>query len=81
MHRPRFLVASIGRPLCYSPYEFEHTCLLQQLKIDSDDLHVDDGQSTLTIECVAEPYVGSETFRSQDVAKNLAQVVKEVVTI
>ncbi|CAM8987819.1 unnamed protein product [Rhodiola kirilowii] len=77
LHRPRFLVASNGRPLCYAPYEFEHICLLQQLDGDPDDVQ-GDGLSTQTIECVAEPYVASEHFRSQDIAINLAQVIKEI---
>uniref|UniRef100_A0A7N0U8I5 RNA helicase n=1 Tax=Kalanchoe fedtschenkoi TaxID=63787 RepID=A0A7N0U8I5_KALFE len=79
LYRPRFLVTSNGRPLCYTPFEFQHNCLLQsQLEGDPDDLHGDDGLSTQTMKCVAEPYVGSKNFQSQDVAINLARIIKEI---
>ncbi|WRX10709.1 Helicase [Theobroma cacao] len=80
--RPNFLAASDGIPTYYSPYEFGHTCLLQcQPQGETDALSSSDEQleqSFETRKCVAVPFVASDHFHTNDVAKNLANAIKEI---
>ncbi|KAF3436447.1 hypothetical protein FNV43_RR23539 [Rhamnella rubrinervis] len=80
--RPKFLGTSDGLPTYYDPYEFEHTCLLKcQLPGDTDALSVDDEQlepSHDTKKCIAIPFVASNNFQSNAVAKKLATIIKEI---
>ncbi|KAK8570233.1 hypothetical protein V6N13_002928 [Hibiscus sabdariffa] len=84
MHRfrPYFLPASNGIPTYYHPYEFAHTCLLecqQQGEIDapsSTDEQLE--ESSELRKCVAVPFVASDHFRTNDVANNLVNTIKEI---
>lgn len=84
MHRfrPKFLRASNGLPSYYSPYEFEHTCLLNcQPNGDGNVLTGDDEHPELTqetMECLSVPFVASTEFQKNDVAKKFANIIKEV---
>lgn len=82
MHRfrPKFLATSNGLPSYYDPYEFEHTCLLE-CQPDGDTDALDDEHlepSSEIRKCVAEPFVASNNFQTNDVVKNLATTIKEV---
>ncbi|XP_021281215.1 DExH-box ATP-dependent RNA helicase DExH8 isoform X2 [Herrania umbratica] len=80
--RPNFLPASDGIPTYYSPYEFGHTCLLQfQPQGETNALSSSDEQleqSFETRKCVAVPFVASDHFHTNDVAKTLANAIKEI---
>lgn len=80
--RPKFLVTSDGLPSYHDPYEFEHTCLFKcQPDVDTDGLASDDEHPALASEiqeCLAAPFVGSNHFRSNDVAEKLASIIKEI---
>ncbi|XP_050265490.1 DExH-box ATP-dependent RNA helicase DExH8 [Quercus robur] len=78
--RPKFLATSNGLPSYYDPYEFEHTCLLQcQSDGDTDALDDDHLEPSSEIrKCVAEPFVASNNFQTNDVVKNLATTIKEI---
>ncbi|XP_030948082.1 DExH-box ATP-dependent RNA helicase DExH8 [Quercus lobata] len=78
--RPKFLATSNGLPSYYDPYEFEHTCLLQ-CQSDGDTDALDDEHlepSSEIRKCVAEPFVASNNFQTNDVVKNLATTIKEI---
>lgn len=81
--RPNFLAASNGIPTYYSPYEFGHTCLLQCRPLGvTNALSSSDEQLEQSLEsrkCVAVPFVDSDHFQSNDVAKTLANTIKEVL--
>ncbi|PRQ26379.1 putative RNA helicase transcription factor C3H family [Rosa chinensis] len=81
--RPKFLSKSNGLPSYYDPYEYEHTCILtcQQPDGDTDALATDDRHlqpSGETTKCFAVPFVASDHFRQNDVAKKLAMIVKQI---
>lgn len=80
--RPNFLAASNGIPTYYSPYEFGHTCLLQCRPLGvTNALSSSDEQLEQSLEsrkCVAVPFVDSDHFQSNDVAKTLANTIKEI---
>lgn len=82
--RPKFLSTSNGLPSYYDPYEYEHTCILtyQQPNGDTDALDTSNRHlepSGETTKCVAVPFVASDHFRKNDVAKKLTTIVKQVV--
>lgn len=76
---------SDGLPSYYDPYEFEHTCLVKcQTKEDLDALEVSDHHlepSHETKKCIASPFVASDDFHKNDVAKTFAGIIKEVLAI
>ncbi|KAK9281663.1 hypothetical protein L1049_004566 [Liquidambar formosana] len=80
--RPKFLVTSDGLPSYYDPYEFEHTCLLECQPNGDTDAPAADGEhlepASEIRRCVAVPFVGSNHFQTNDVAENLATVIKEI---
>ncbi|KAM3735720.1 hypothetical protein ACB098_10G108100 [Castanea mollissima] len=79
-YRPKFLATSNGLPSYYDPYEFEHTCLLE-CQPDGDTDALDDEHlepSSEIRKCVAEPFVASNNFQTNDVVKNLATTIKEI---
>lgn len=80
--RPNCLGNSAGSPLCCSPYEFEHSCLLEfQPLADIDVYSPDDEHSALSTEtrrCISKPFVTIDQFQSYTIAERLANVVKEV---
>ncbi|XP_039051619.1 DExH-box ATP-dependent RNA helicase DExH8 [Hibiscus syriacus] len=83
MHRfrPYFLPASNGIPTYYHPYEFTHTCLLEcqpQGEIDAPSSDEQHEESFELRKCVAVPFVPSDHFRTNDVAKNLANTIKKI---
>lgn len=82
--RPKFLSTSNGLPSYYDPYEYEHTCILtcQQPNGDTDALATDDRHlepSGETKKCFAVPFVASDHFRKNDVAKKLVTIIKQVL--
>lgn len=82
--RPKFLGTSDGLPSYYDPYEFEHICLLKcQQNGDTGALTADDAQFDPSHEakkCFAVPFVASNNFQNNAVAKNFASIVKEVLS-
>ncbi|XP_019441751.1 PREDICTED: DExH-box ATP-dependent RNA helicase DExH8 isoform X1 [Lupinus angustifolius] len=80
--RPKIFSSFHGLPLCYDPYEFKHVCLLTCQPNGHSDVDSSDGEglesSSETKKCVAVPYVTSSNFRSYDVAKIFAAVIKEI---
>lgn len=80
--RPKCLVTSAGLPSYYDPYEFEHTCLLkcqckeEEPEISTQDEH--DEPASETRKCLSVPFVPRNNFQNNDVAEELATVIKEV---
>ncbi|XP_051141557.1 DExH-box ATP-dependent RNA helicase DExH8 [Andrographis paniculata] len=68
MHRfrPKSLVMSNAAPIRYAPSSFLHICFLTCVK----------GEEAVT--CGALPYVHLNDFRTNEVAKNLASIVKQM---
>lgn len=83
--RPKFLVKSDGLPSYYEPYEFQHTCLLEcEQNGYTNSLATEDellGPFSETRKCVAAPFVDLNDFKMNEVAENMATVIKEVVNI
>lgn len=74
-YRPQFLQVSDGIPSYYYPYEFQHTCLLEDaVGMDDEQLH----QSSGLEKCVARPFVSHDHFQTKYVADKMVAVVKEV---
>ncbi|XP_057963886.1 DExH-box ATP-dependent RNA helicase DExH8 isoform X2 [Malania oleifera] len=71
-----------GLPFYYDPYEFEHTCLLKsEPSVDADAIATDDEKFERvsgTMNCIAVPFVASSHFRNNDVAENMATIIKEM---
>ncbi|XP_004290791.1 PREDICTED: zinc finger CCCH domain-containing protein 31 [Fragaria vesca subsp. vesca] len=81
--RPKFLSTSNGLPPYYDPYEYEHTCILTCQQPNGDTNALDTGNRHLepsgeTTKCVAVPFVASDHFRKNDVAKKLTTIVKQI---
>ncbi|KAM7527062.1 hypothetical protein LguiB_030472 [Lonicera macranthoides] len=80
--RPKFLVKSDGLPSYYEPYEFQHTCLLEcEQNGYTNSLATEDellGPFSETRKCVAAPFVDLNDFKMNEVAENMATVIKEI---
>lgn len=80
--RPKFLCISRGLPTYYDPYEYDHKCLLKCQQPEDADAFVADNNSLETAcetrKCIAVPFVASNQFQSNNVAENLANVIREV---
>lgn len=85
--RPKFFVKSGGLPSYYDPYEFQHTCRLKCEHIDEDgdvlDLYEDEHRDTVSNVqiCTNEPFAVANSFQMDEVAANLANIVKEMRSI
>ncbi|XP_027366961.1 DExH-box ATP-dependent RNA helicase DExH8 [Abrus precatorius] len=79
--RPKFLSSFRGLPPYYDPCEFKHTCLLRsQSSVHKNVVAADEEglePSGETKECIAVPYVTSNHFHSNDVAKMFSAIIKE----
>ncbi|KAA8549161.1 hypothetical protein F0562_000845 [Nyssa sinensis] len=80
--RPKFLATSDSLPSYYDPYEFRHTCLLNsQPNGETDALDTDEeqlGPGSERKKCIAVPFVASNHFQANEVAENLAAIIKEM---
>lgn len=77
--RPKCLVTSAGLPSYYDPYEFEHTCLLKcQHKEEEPEISTQDEPASEARKCCSVPFVPLSDFQNNDVAEELATVIKEV---
>lgn len=82
--RPKFFVKSGGLPSYYYPYEFQHTCHLKgkHIKENGDvlDLYEDEHPDTVSDVqlCNNEPFAVANSFEMDQVAANLANIIKEV---
>ncbi|KAL2535291.1 Zinc finger CCCH domain-containing protein 31 [Forsythia ovata] len=79
--RPKFLVISDSLPSYYDPYVW-HTCHLEcEQKGETDALAVEDEHLEVDSElrrCVAVPFVGCSDSQTDNMARNLALIVKEM---
>lgn len=82
--RPRFFVKSGGLPSYYYLYEFQHTCCLKGEHINENgdvlDLYEDEHPDTVSDVqvCSDEPFAVANSFEMDQVAANLANIIKEV---
>lgn len=77
--RPKCLVTSPGLPSYYDPYEFEHTCLLKcQHKEEEPEISTQDEPASEARKCCSVPFVPLSNFQNNDVAEELATVIKEI---
>lgn len=85
--RPNFFVKSGGLPSYYDPYEFQHTCHLKCEHIDEDgdvlDLYEDEHPNIVNDVqiCTNEPFAVANSFEMDEVAANMANIVKEIRSI
>lgn len=82
-YRPQILANSDGRPSYYDPYEFQHTCLL---KFEQNEEYYDrlaseeERNAACRIgKCLALPFVGSDHFQMNEVARRFATSIKETM--
>ncbi|ESQ39418.1 hypothetical protein EUTSA_v10001290mg [Eutrema salsugineum] len=82
--RPQFISFSDSLPTCYNPYEFDHTCYVECQA--SEDIYPhseaeDNNQSPPEVrKCVSVPFVPPNAFQASVIAKNMANVIKEMRT-
>ncbi|WOG83786.1 hypothetical protein DCAR_0102964 [Daucus carota subsp. sativus] len=85
--RPNFLVKSGGLPSYYDPYEFQHACHLkcEHIELDGDvlDIYEDEHRDTVSKVqiCTNEPFAVANSLPLDDVAVNLASIIKEIRSI
>ncbi|XP_024967059.1 DExH-box ATP-dependent RNA helicase DExH8 isoform X2 [Cynara cardunculus var. scolymus] len=83
-YRPTFLATSSGLPTYYTPYEFQHKCLIMvedSEDEDSDTLATDNdliNPINGTKKCTTLPFVGADGFNKKEVAFRLARAIKEI---
>ncbi|CAN1197989.1 DExH-box ATP-dependent RNA helicase DExH8 [Linum perenne] len=78
--RPEFLNLSDGLPAYYEPYEYNHICcLLSQPPKDSFVTTAEnDQQQGLTQLCFGTPFVGSDEFKTIDIARKFSSIIEEI---
>ncbi|KAK4750367.1 hypothetical protein SAY87_027816 [Trapa incisa] len=72
--RPEFLRTSDSFPSYYHPFNFQHTCLLEDV-VGVDDEQLDQSSN---VNCVAGPFVSSDDFQTKDIAEKMVTVIKEI---
>lgn len=69
-------------PCSTDPYQFKHTCLLECQPDEHAEVIAANEEglapSSKSKECIAVPYVASDYFYINDVAKKFATIIKEV---
>ncbi|KAL1226277.1 DExH-box ATP-dependent RNA helicase DExH8 [Cardamine amara subsp. amara] len=81
--RPQFISSSNSLPTYYHPYEFDHTCYVECQP--SEDRYPqsedeDNNQPHEVKKCVSLPFVPPNAFQANAVAKNMADIIKEIRT-
>lgn len=79
--RPQFVSSSNSLPTCYNPYEFDHTCYVECQPSEDRYPHSkdeDNNQPHEVRKCVSVPFVPPNAFQANTIAKNMANIFKEV---
>ncbi|KAL0641151.1 hypothetical protein Bca4012_102947 [Brassica carinata] len=78
--RPQFISSSDSLPTYYYPYEFDHTCCVECQASGDRDQHSEDQPPLETRKCVSLPFVPPDAFQANAIAKNMANIIKEIRT-
>lgn len=80
--RPQFISSADSLPTYYNPYEFDHTCYVECQPSEDTYLHSEDEDnnqpSPEVRKCVSVPFVPPNAFQANAIAKNMANIIKEV---
>lgn len=76
--RPQFISSSDSLPTYYYPYEFDHTCCVECQASGDRYQHSEDQPPLETRKCVSLPFVPPDAFQANAIAKNMANIIKEV---
>ncbi|KAF3557512.1 hypothetical protein F2Q69_00010241 [Brassica cretica] len=78
--RPQFISSSDSLPTYYDPYEFDHTCCVECQASGDRYQHSEDQPPLETRKCISLPFVPPNAFQANFIAKNMANIIKEIRT-